>query len=266
MSRESVRYGRVPKKAKEEEEREEGEEQRKSHLLSTLCSSIRSAHLEHCPTPLCPLLRPLVAEGSGDSARLDLFHKVVTRLTPQIQGVVEFAKRIPGFNILPTDDQLVLVKHGVMEAWLVGVSITKATPSLPIVWEDGTYIDKEQVETLYGTKMTDELWEARERLAGIGRDEACLLASLALLDGSRPGIVDTAAVDTSHAEIMEGLQQVTLEVGRQRMSSRLVEELGRMKEVAVMHGEALGWFRERTNKVPPLFAEIFDFSKEEGMF
>lgn len=31
-------------------------------------------------------------------------------MTPAVQQVVEFAKRVPGFNLLPQDDQLILIK------------------------------------------------------------------------------------------------------------------------------------------------------------
>jgi len=262
MSRESVRYGRVPKKAKQEEERELSEEERKCQLVSSLRASLE----EHCPTPLTTATQLLVVEGEGDAARLNMFHKVVTRLTPQIQGVVEFAKRIPGFNLLPTDDQLVLVKHGVMEAWLVGLATTNPSikNSLQIAWADGTYINKEGVQALYGVELADSLCEVRDRLSGIGKDEAALLSGLALLDGGRPGLQDTASVEASHAKVMDGLQRVLGEEGRPGMAGRLEEELCRVKEVASAHGVALGWFRERTSSVPPLFAEIFDFSKEEG--
>lgn len=41
-------------------------------------------------------------------------------MTPTVQQVVEFAKRVPGFNVLPQDDQLILIKvhrwyHAVFE-------------------------------------------------------------------------------------------------------------------------------------------------------
>jgi len=41
------------------------------------------------------------------------------RFSPAIRGVVEFAKRIPGFGLLAQDDQVTLLKAGVFEVLLV---------------------------------------------------------------------------------------------------------------------------------------------------
>lgn len=39
-----------------------------------------------------------------------LWYNVAYRMTPSVQQVVEFVKRIPGFTSLPQDDQLILIK------------------------------------------------------------------------------------------------------------------------------------------------------------
>lgn len=39
-----------------------------------------------------------------------LWHNIALRMTPAVQQVVEFAKRLPGFHTLPQDDQLILIK------------------------------------------------------------------------------------------------------------------------------------------------------------
>ncbi|KAI5644811.1 zinc finger, c4 type (two domains) domain-containing protein [Phthorimaea operculella] len=43
-------------------------------------------------------------------ARCVLWYNIALRMTPAVQQVVEFAKRLPGFNTLPQDDQLILIK------------------------------------------------------------------------------------------------------------------------------------------------------------
>ena len=42
-----------------------------------------------------------------------------SRFSPAIRGVVEFAKRLPGFGLLSQDDQVTLLKAGVFEVLLV---------------------------------------------------------------------------------------------------------------------------------------------------
>jgi nuclear receptor subfamily 1 group D protein 3 len=53
---------------------------------------------------------------TGQQELLQDFSK---RFSPAIRGVVEFAKRIPGFAMLPQDDQVTLLKAGVFEVLLV---------------------------------------------------------------------------------------------------------------------------------------------------
>lgn len=52
---------------------------------------------------------PSSTTGAAD-ALSTLWYNVAFRMTPSVQQVVEFAKRIPGFNVLPQDDQLILIK------------------------------------------------------------------------------------------------------------------------------------------------------------
>lgn len=53
---------------------------------------------------------------TGQQELLNDFSK---RFSPAIRGVVEFAKRIPGFGLLAQDDQVTLLKAGVFEVLLV---------------------------------------------------------------------------------------------------------------------------------------------------
>lgn len=62
--------------------------------------------------PLNPNPQPL----TGQQELLQDFSK---RFSPAIRGVVEFAKRITGFALLPQDDQVTLLKAGVFEVLLV---------------------------------------------------------------------------------------------------------------------------------------------------
>jgi nuclear receptor subfamily 1 group D protein 3 len=61
-------------------------------------------------------LNPNPQPLTGQQELLQDFSK---RFSPAIRGVVEFAKRIPGFALLPQDDQVTLLKAGVFEVLLV---------------------------------------------------------------------------------------------------------------------------------------------------
>lgn len=68
-------------------------------------------------------------------------------MTPSVQRVVEFAKRIPGFGTLGQDDQLILIKLGFFEVWLTHVA--KFTNSQTMIFDDGTAVSRQQLEVMY---------------------------------------------------------------------------------------------------------------------
>ena len=82
-----------------------------------------------------------------ESQRIWLWQQFAIRVTPSVQRVVEFAKRLPGFSELPQDDQLILIKVGFFEVWLSHIS--KMTNNNIMIFEDGTYITKQQLELIY---------------------------------------------------------------------------------------------------------------------
>lgn len=68
-------------------------------------------------------------------------------MTPLVQRVVEFAKRVPGFCDFTQDDQLILIKLGFFEVWLN--YIAKTTTDLTLTFDDGTFLTRQQLEIMY---------------------------------------------------------------------------------------------------------------------
>lgn len=142
MSRDAVRFGRVPKREKakilaamQKVNMNSLEKQLNEQLddENKLLSSLLTAHDETCDytkdkvAPLidrarkqpvfascppsmqaCPLNPiPQHLENGGNNRILEDFSE---RFSPAIRGVVEYAKRIPGFALLNIDDQVTLLK------------------------------------------------------------------------------------------------------------------------------------------------------------
>lgn len=72
-------------------------------------------------------------------------------MTPSVQRVVEFAKRVPGFCDFTQDDQLILIKLGFFEVWLN--YIAKTTTDLMLTFDDGTYLTRQQLEIMYDVSV-----------------------------------------------------------------------------------------------------------------
>lgn len=86
-----------------------------------------------------------------ESQRIWLWQQFATRVTPSVQRVVEFAKRMPGFCELSQDDQLILIKVGFFEVWLCHIS--KMTTDNSMTFEDGTYFTRQQLELMYEVRL-----------------------------------------------------------------------------------------------------------------
>lgn len=80
-----------------------------------------------------------------------LWQHYASRITPGVQRIVEFAKRVPGFCDFSQDDQLILIKLGFFEVWLSHV--TKLATDASLTFDDGTYLTREQLELLYDVKF-----------------------------------------------------------------------------------------------------------------
>lgn len=88
-----------------------------------------------------------------EQQRIWLWQQYASRITPAVQRVVEFAKRVPGFCDFSQDDQLILIKLGFFEVWLSHVS--KTTTDSSLTFDDGTYITRQQLETMYDVSIVD---------------------------------------------------------------------------------------------------------------
>ncbi|VVC87796.1 unnamed protein product [Leptidea sinapis] len=124
---------------------------------------------------------PHVDEAVAAAQRLEtqtiLWGNVAYRMTPAVQQVVEFAKRLPGFHVLPQDDQLILIKWeffdkqvGFFEIWLSRASRMSGTATA-VVFDDGTSLNHRQLELMYDLteNRTPDIPARMEKFAMLGQ-------------------------------------------------------------------------------------------------
>lgn len=78
-----------------------------------------------------------------------IWQQFAVLMTPEIQRVVEFAKRIPGFLDLTQDDQLILIKVGFFEMWLVHVSRMINHVDKTLTFSDGSFVTRNQMDIMF---------------------------------------------------------------------------------------------------------------------
>ncbi|XP_015117289.1 ecdysone-induced protein 78C [Diachasma alloeum] len=206
-----------------------------------------------------------------ESQRIWLWQQFATRVTPSVQRVVEFAKRVPGFCELTQDDQLILIKVGFFEVWLCHIS--KMTNDSSMTFEDGTYITKQQIELMYEPDFVAALMQFTSALNAHQLSDAELgLFSGAVLLSERPGLNDVKAVQRLQDRLLEALR---IQGGRNHSSDisavgcpgviGIAQRIPELRALGSRHANLLDWFRRNWTKLklPPLFAEIFDIPKCE---
>ncbi|KAG8306725.1 hypothetical protein J6590_041334 [Homalodisca vitripennis] len=186
MSRDSVRYGRVPKRSRPSEGEKDDARVSTSDpseppppatmpetsdpkilALYEVILTVGQAYQDHCEyaeestrgllrKPISSLppsavpSSPEVASSTADSLepqKIWLWQQWATHINPSITRLVEFAKKVPGFLDLKQDDQLILIKHGFFELWFAGAARLVSDSSF--TFADGTYVTRQQMEVMF---------------------------------------------------------------------------------------------------------------------
>lgn len=316
MSRDSVRYGRVPKRSRERGSSSgaaplsgdegggaaslgsPGQEEQCARDLETqqlamydIILTISQAHHAHCAyteektrslarRPAIFSLEELGGSGGGgggaeggpslpdspEQSKLGLWQQFATLVTPSVQRVVEFAKRVPGFLELVQDDQLILIKAGFFEVWLVHVSrgVLVGAPHDTLTFSDGTYLIRQQLELMFDHEFVSAMFNffvAFNNLQ-LNDTEIGLFSAVVLLTNERSGLYDSKAISLGQGRLCEALR---LQAGRNHpgdvgLPNRALCLLGPLRALGLAHARHLAWLRPHWHslRLPPLFAEIFD--------
>ncbi|XP_076062691.1 ecdysone-induced protein 78C-like isoform X2 [Oratosquilla oratoria] len=305
MSRDSVRYGRVPKRSREREGSDgrggagEGgdpqaaaarEVETQQLAIYDIILTISQAHHANCAyteeKTRALVRKPILfnsnaSEGSSDpeaatstmdaleQQKIAMWQSLAVFMTPSIQRVVEFAKRVPGFTDLTQDDQLILIKLGFFELWLTQVSRMVSTLDNTLTFSDGSYLTRHQLELIFDQDFVSTLFNFAQTFNNLTLNdtELALFVGVVLLTADRPGLTDTKAIEQQQDKVLEALR---VQVGRNHASEthlfpNIVMRLPELRQLGAQHHHHLNWFRANWArlKLPPLFAEIFDIPKCE---
>ncbi|KAL3275034.1 hypothetical protein HHI36_019806 [Cryptolaemus montrouzieri] len=297
MSRDSVRYGRVPKRSRERSTEEtsrvttsgdadqSADAETKQLAVYDVILTVSQAHHGNCgyteehtrnlirkPIVLPPASPEDSEEASSTAESMEmercwLWQQFAANITPSVQRVVEFAKRVPGFCDLGQDDQLILIKVGFLEIWMCHVA--RLTSETTLMFEDGTTVTREQLELMYDAEFVASVMEFANSFNALALNdtEIGLFSGVVLLTADRPGITDIKTIEHHQDKLIEALK---VQVNRNHANepqifSNLLIKLPELRNLGAKHSAHLDWFRMNWQKLilPPLFAEIFDIPKSE---
>lgn len=203
--------------------------------------------------------------GSLEEYKISLWQEYALLVNPSIQQVVEFAKQVPGFLALNQLDQLLLIKKGFFEIWLVTIAGMFNCADSTLTFADGTYIDREQLDTMF-----DKTFSAKAFNFSISLNQLCLddteiglVSAIILFQPGRPGIRCTDDVATQQYAVMRALKtKLGRNVHDGLHDARYTDLIVRLKDlenINTIHMHYIDWLRSRSvARLPTLFSEIFD--------
>uniref|UniRef100_A0A336LTJ3 CSON004371 protein n=1 Tax=Culicoides sonorensis TaxID=179676 RepID=A0A336LTJ3_CULSO len=254
-------------------------------------SCVSQAHHSYCTytdelieklSTRCPIKMPIHESNKKDKnvatsltevleeQKIWLWQQYAQHMTPDVQKIVEFAKRVPGFCDFTQDDQLILIKLGFFELWLS--YIAKTTTDSSLTFDDGTFLTRKQMEIMYDVDYINDLINFTNGLncCSLSDTEIGLYTALVLLSSDRPGITDQKSIIHARERIAEALR---VQLIRSRSNSTtavqilpaLDAKIQELKSLGHRHSKHLDWLRTNWTlaRLPPLFAEIFDIPKPD---
>nr|ATY36241.1 ecdysone-inducible protein E75 [Laodelphax striatellus] len=278
MSRDAVRFGRVPKREKarilaamqqstnsrSQEKALAAELEDEQRLLATVVR----AHIDTCdftrdkiepmilrarqqpsytacpPTLACPL-NPNPQPLTGQQELLQDFSK---RFSPAIRGVVEFAKRIPGFSFLAQDDQVTLLKAGVFEVLLVRLACMFDSQNNSMICLNGQILKRESIHNSSNARfLMDSMFDFAERLNALRLSDAeiGLFCSIVVIAADRPGLRNTDLIERMHNKLKTVLQLVLNQnhPGQPNLCHELMKKIPDLRTLNTLHSEKLLAFK-----------------------
>ncbi|KAK2493264.1 hypothetical protein MC885_004091 [Smutsia gigantea] len=154
--------------------------------------------------------------------------------TSHVQILVEFTKKLPGFQTLDHEDQIALLKGSAVEAMFLRISDEYITPMFSFY------------KSVAELKMTQE--------------EYALLTAIVILSPDRQYIKDREAVEKLQKPLLDVLQKLC-KIHQPENPQHFACLLGRLTELRTFnhhHAEMLMSWRVNDHKFTPLLCEIWD--------
>ncbi|CAB3373910.1 Hypothetical predicted protein [Cloeon dipterum] len=275
----AVRFGRVPKREKarilaamQQSSSSRSHERAVAAELEDegrLMTTVIRAHIETCdftqdkirpflqnarenpsfcaPTTLACPLNPNAVPLNGAQEALQDFS---ARFSPAIRGVVQFAKRLPGFSLLAQADQVTLLKAGVFEVLLLRLAAMFDAQTGRLVCLNGQVLsrDSARLSASNARFLVDSMFDFAERLNGLGLSDAevGLFCSVVVIAPDRPGLRNVEFVEKMHRRLKTALQRLVTETHGENAPAvleQLFAKVPDLRTLNTLHSEKLLAFK-----------------------
>uniref|UniRef100_A0A7N8XYG0 Peroxisome proliferator-activated receptor gamma n=1 Tax=Mastacembelus armatus TaxID=205130 RepID=A0A7N8XYG0_9TELE len=154
-------------------------------------------------------VHPGLGCGPTNTVELRFFQSCQSRSAEAVREVTEFAKSIPGFIDLDLNDQVTLLKYGVIEVLIIMMA--------PLMNKDGTLISYGQIfmtrEFLKSLRkpfcqMMEPKFEFSVKFNTLELDDSdmALFLAVIILSGDRPGLLNVKPIEQLQETVLHSLE------------------------------------------------------------
>ncbi|RVE42664.1 hypothetical protein evm_012693 [Chilo suppressalis] len=271
MSRDAVRFGRVPKREKarilaamQQSSSSRAHEQAAAAELDDgprLLARVVRAHYDTCEFTSdrvaemrarardCPTYsQPTLACPLNPAPELQSEKEFSQRFAHVIRGVIDFAGLIPGFQLLTQDDKFTLLKSGLFDALFVRLICMFDAPLNSIICLNGQLMKRDSIQSGANARfLVDSTFKFAERMNSMNLTDAeiGLFCAIVLITPDRPGLRNIELVERMHARLKSCLQTVVAQNRPERPGflRELMDTLPDLRTLSTLHTEKLVVFR-----------------------
>uniref|UniRef100_A0A4W5LD13 NR LBD domain-containing protein n=2 Tax=Hucho hucho TaxID=62062 RepID=A0A4W5LD13_9TELE len=212
--------------------------------------------LEHQRSVLPP------QEPAGE-LELSFFRQVQFRTAESVREVIEFAKSIPGFTELDMNDQVTLLKYGVIEVMLIMLA--------PLMNKDGTlfaygqiFMTREFLKSLRKPfcEMMEPKFEfaVKFNLLELDDSDMALFLAVIILSGDRPGLVNVKPIEDLQEAVLQALelQLKTIHPDCPQLFAKLLQKMTDLRPLVADHVRLIHLLKKQELEMclHPLLQEI----------
>ncbi|XP_075162054.1 ecdysone-induced protein 75B isoform X3 [Haematobia irritans] len=272
MSRDAVRFGRVPKREKarilaamQQSTQNRGQQRALASELDDqprLLSAVLRAHLDTCEFTKekvaamrqrareCPSysMPTLLACPLNPAPELQSEQEFSQRFAHVIRGVIDFAGMIPGFQLLSQDDKFTLLKAGLFDALFVRLICMFDNSINSIICLNGQVMRRDAIQNGANARfLVDSTFNFAERMNSMNLTDAeiGLFCAIVLITPDRPGLRNIELIERMYNRLKGCLQTIINQnrPDQPEFMGKLLETMPDLRTLSTLHTEKLVVFR-----------------------
>ncbi|KAK2874566.1 hypothetical protein Q8A67_021719 [Cirrhinus molitorella] len=187
--------------------------------------------------------------GVMHEVELRFFHSCQSRSAEAVSEVTEFAKSIPGFVNLDLNDQVTLLKYGVIEVLIIMMA--------PLMNKDGTLISYGQIfmtrEFLKSLRkpfceMMEPKFEfsVKFNMLELDDSEMALFLAVIILSGDRPGLLNVKPIEDLQETVLHSLelQLKTNHPDSLQLFAKVLQKMTDLRQLVTDHVQLIQLLKE----------------------